>query len=279
MSNPGSFIWYELMTTDSDAAAAFYGNVIGWKIGNRPDTNPGGRDYRMIGRTDGGFAGGVLQLTPDMRRDGAHPMWLGYLQVNAAEAAVRAIVADGGKLLMPPMDLPVGKIAMVTDPLGTPFYVMTPIPPPDKPAMKSDVFDPVAAQRVRWNELASPDLARAKAFYGKHFGFEFNETLSMGAMGDYCFIAHGGMPRIGAIMQKPEQAPSGGWLFYFGVDSVTAAKKAVEAGGGAILRGPHEVPGGAWIIVATDPQGACFGAVGPERTQHLRTEDAVSAAS
>ena len=40
MSNPvGSFIWYELMTSDADAAAKFYGTVIGWKIGARADAN------------------------------------------------------------------------------------------------------------------------------------------------------------------------------------------------------------------------------------------------
>lgn len=265
MGNPtGSFIWYELMTTDSDAAARFYRSVIGWSVGERPDANPGGRDYRMIGRSDGGFAGGLLQLTSGMAEGGARPRWLGYLRVDNVDAAVRDIVADGGKLLMPPTDLPVGKIAMVADPLGSPFYVMAPIPPPDNPGAKSDVFDPVATERVRWNELASPDLTRAKAFYGKHFGFAFKETMPMGAMGDYCFIAHGDMPMIGAIMQKPEHAASYGWLFYFGVSSVAAAKKAIEAGGGAVLREPHEVPGGQWITVATDPQGACFGVVGPE---------------
>lgn len=265
MSNPvGSFIWYELMTTDSDAAAKFYGNVIGWNIGGRPDAGPAGRDYRMIGRTDGGFAGGVLKLSSEMIKQGARPTWLGYLYVEDVDVSVRAIVGDGGTLLMPRMDLPVGSIAMVTDPLSTPFYVMTPIPPPGKPNVRSDVFDPEAPQRVRWNELASPDLARAKAFYGKQFGFEFKESMPMGEMGDYCFISHGGLPRIGAIVQKPEHVPSPGWLFYFGVDSVTAARKAIEAGGGTVLRGPHEVPGGQWIVIAADPQGASFGVVGPE---------------
>lgn len=265
MSTPyGSFIWYELMTTDADAAAKFYGSVVGWKIGDRPDVKSGGQDYRMIARTDGGFAGGVLNLTSDMVQEGARPAWLGYLHVKNVDDAVRTIVADGGKLLMPRMDLPVGAIAMVTDPMGTPFYVMTPIPPADQPDMKSDVFDPVATQRVRWNELASPDLARAKAFYAKHFGFEFNESMPMGEAGDYWFITHGGVPMIGAIMQKPPEMPSGGWLFYFGVDSVAAAKRAVEAGRGTVLMGPMEVPGGQWIIVATDPLGARFGVVGPK---------------
>jgi uncharacterized protein len=260
-NSTGSFIWYELLTTDADAAAVFYGNVVGWKIGGRTATGPGAHDYRMIGRSDGGFAGGVMQLTPDMLQHGARPTWLGYLHVKDVDVAARAIVADGGKLMMPRMDLPVGRIAMVTDPLGTSFYVMDPIPPAGQPDAKSDVFDAVAVQRVRWNELASPDLTRAKAFYARHFGFAFNEVMPMGAMGDYCFIDHDGK-RLGAIMQKSPQSPPASWLFYFGVPSVAAAKAAIEAGGGKVMNGPHEVPGGDWIVVATDPEGAPFGVVG-----------------
>jgi predicted enzyme related to lactoylglutathione lyase len=263
MSNPvGSFIWYELMTSDADAAAQFYGTVIGWNIGARSDLSPSGKDYRMIGRSDGGFEGGVLALTPEMVSHGARPTWLGYHHVIDVDASVQAIVADGGGTLMPAMDLPVGRIAMMADPMGTPFYVMKPIPPPDKPNARSDVFDPTAKQRVNWNELASPDLARAKSFYSKHFGFEFKEAMNMGPMGDYCFITHDGVPRIGAIMQASKNAPSHAWLFYFGVSSIAAAKEAIESSGGRLLNGPHEVPGGQWIIIASDPQGAVFGVVG-----------------
>jgi uncharacterized protein len=260
---PGSFIWYELMTTDSTAAAEFYGAVVGWKIAAQPDPQAGAKDYRMIGRSDGGSVGGVLQLDADMLAHGAHPTWLAYLQVEDVAAATQAIAADGGKTLMPKMDLPVGAIAMVADPLGTPFYVMAPIPPPGKPDATSDVFHPTAAQHVRWNELASPDLARAKAFYSKHFGFEFKETMSMGAMGDYCFIDHAGQ-RLGAVMQKADVNPVAAWLLYFGVPAVAAAARAIEAGGGKVLMAPHQVPGGDWIVVASDPQGASFGLVGPQ---------------
>ena len=94
---------------------------------------------------------------------------------------------------MPATDLPnVGRIAMVSDPQGVPFYVMTPVPPPGAPDATSDVFDRHARQRVNWNELASPDLASSKAFYSRHFGFEFKETMNMGPMGDYSFVAYAG---------------------------------------------------------------------------------------
>jgi len=31
MSGSSNFVWYELMTTDTDAAEAFYGHVLGWR--------------------------------------------------------------------------------------------------------------------------------------------------------------------------------------------------------------------------------------------------------
>jgi predicted enzyme related to lactoylglutathione lyase len=259
---PGSPIWYELLSTDADAAAKFYGAVLGWKIPSRAaPLPPDGRDYRMIGRDDGGQAGGVLHLSAESRARGAHPMWLGYLCVKNVDAACAAITADGGAIHMPKLSLPVGDIAMVADPMGTAFYVMAPIPPPGRADASSDVYDRMGVQRVRWNELASPDLARAKRFYAKHFDFAFNESMPMGEMGDYCFIDHGGQ-RIGAIMQQPPGSPHASWLFYFGVRSVMAAKRAVEAGGGKLLYPPMEVPGGEWVFAAVDPQGAAFGVAG-----------------
>lgn len=265
MSNPvGSFIWYELMTTDPDGAAAFYSPVTGWKITGDPDPQAGGVDYRHIVRTDGGSAGGVLRLTDDMTSGGARPCWVGYFHVADVDRAVEAIVADGGRLLMAASDLPVGRIAMVTDPQGVPFYVMKPVPPEGKEGQGSDVYDRWAVQRVSWNELYTPDLEAAKAFYAKHFNFAFNRSMPMGELGDYCFIDHNGQS-IGAMMQKPPRVPVGGWNYYIRVADIDAAKAAVEAGGGAVLNGPMEVPGGEWIINGIDPQGAAFSLVGARR--------------
>jgi predicted enzyme related to lactoylglutathione lyase len=262
MSVIGGFIWYELMTSDATEATKFYGDVVGWKISERADPRSD-MDYRMIVRSDGGYNGGVFALTGDMVEHGARPTWLGYLEVADVDGAVKAIVADGGRLLMPRKDLPVGAIAMVADPMGTPFYVMAPIPPPGKPDATSDVFAVATAQHVRWNELATPDPARAKEFYAKHFRFGFKDSMSMGEMGSYDFIDHAGL-RIGAIMQKPPHNPNASWLFYFGVQSITAANAAIERGGGKVMNGPHQVPGGDWVVIAVDPQGAAFGVVGPQ---------------
>ncbi len=258
-----SFIWYELMTTDPDAAAGFYGEVVGWKIADGPDPQSGDQDYRMIVRDDGGNAGGVLRLSKEMCDAGAAPMWIPYLYTNDVDALLKTIQSEGGTLQMPPTDLPVGRIAMVTDPQGVPIYVMDPIPPAGAPDAVSDVFSPDARQRVSWNELASPDLNASKAFYARHFGFEFNDVMSMGDMDDYCFIDRADV-RLGAIMQRQDDGQPGAWLMYFRVPSIAAANAAIVKQGGNVLLPPHEVPTGDWVLIATDPQGAGFGLVGAQ---------------
>jgi predicted enzyme related to lactoylglutathione lyase len=264
MSSPAaSFIWYELMTTNPDAAAEFYGSVVGWSVSAQPSPEAGGMDYRVIQRADGGLAGGVLRLTEEMQSGGARPCWMPYLYTPDVDAKVAAIEEEGGKSLMPAMELPVGRIAMVADPQDIPIYIMTPVPPEGKEDKVSDVFSETEVQRVRWNELASPDQNASMDFYARHFGFEFNEKMSMGEMGDYCFIHHHGA-RLGAVAPLMNEQQPAMWLFYFGVPSIADAKTRIEAGGGQVMMGPMEVPGGEWIVIANDPQGAPFGLVGPK---------------
>src|SRR5438045_8612290 len=129
--NPqGDFIWYELMTTDAEGAKAFYDAVIGWDIGEGAAEFQG---YRMI-NSNGGSAGGVLPLTDEMQQHGARPTWLGYLYVDDVDATAAAVERSGGKTFMAPFDIPnIGRVAMVADPSGAPFYIMKPIPPEGQP--------------------------------------------------------------------------------------------------------------------------------------------------
>jgi predicted enzyme related to lactoylglutathione lyase len=260
----GGYIWYELITPDPDAAARFYGAVVGWRIVGHSDPAAGGMDYRMIERSDGGNAGGVLKLTAEMQQGGARPCWLGYLHVEDVDAAVAAITADGGQVRMPATSIEVGRIAMVTDPQGAPFYVMKPVPPAGKEDMASDVFAPMDAQHVRWNELSTSDPEAAITFYRRHFGWTQEGEMDMGAMGKYSFIQHDGVG-IGAVMRKPEQVPVSLWTYYVGVDDIDASVRAIEAGGGRVVHGPMEIPGGEFSLNGIDPQGAHFGLVGPRK--------------
>jgi hypothetical protein len=256
---PGDFIWYELMTTDPKGAKAFYDAVIGWNI--QAEAMPGPVEYRMIGRSDGGSAGGVLTLTDDMTQHGARPVWLGYINVSDVDETVATIERAGGAALMPASDIPdVGRIAMVKDPQGAPFYVMKPIPPAGREKDASDVFSPTAEQRVGWNELVTSDREAARRFYGEQFGWTSDEFMPMGELGEYRFWDHHGT-RLGAVCGPiPDEQPH--WRYYFRVPSIAKAKEIAEAKGGIVYMGPHEVPGGDWIIIGKDPQGAEFALVG-----------------
>jgi predicted enzyme related to lactoylglutathione lyase len=261
-SAQGHLIWYELMTPDGDASKAFYDKVVGWNIGEPVAEYQG---YRMIGRSDGGFAGGVLQLTDEMKQHGARPTWLGYIGVDDTDAAVSSIEQAGGKALMPVFDIPkVGRVAMVTDPQGAPFYVMKPTPPENDPTRQSDVFSVDQPQHVRWNELATDDPEAAIRFYGDQFGWSQNGDMDMGEMGKYRFIQSRGT-NIGAVMKRPPQLPVSTWTYYFGVEDIDRAAEAVKAGGGQVVNGPMEIPGGEFAVNAIDPHGAAFGLVGPRK--------------
>ena len=257
-SAQGSHIWYELMTPDPAGAKTFYEAIVpGWSIGDRL---PGDQDYRMIGRGDGGFAGGVLGLNDEMRQHGAKPIWLGYIGADDVDGTVARVEAKGGKTLMPAFDIPQGRIAMVADPQGNPFYVMKPTPPEGSEKKESDVFSIDQEQRVGWNELSTPDPGAARAFYGDLFGWSSDEFMDMGEYGEYRFFDHQGT-RIGAVSGVASGAPQG-WRYYIRVPSIATAAEAVKSGGGTIAMGPHEVPGGGHIIIGHDPQGAEFALVG-----------------
>lgn len=257
--NPvGAFIWYELITPDPVSAKAFYDAVVGWAIEPQPS---GEMDYRMISRSDGGFAGGVMRLTDDMASHGARPTWLGYVNVDDVDASASAVQSAGGSILLPAFDIPnVGRIAMVADPFGAPFYIMKPIPPAGQEKQASDVFSPDQSQRVSWNEIQTSDVDGARRFYGDQFGWSTDEFMDMGPNGKYYFVDHHGT-RLGALFGADAgQHPH--WRFYIRVPSVAQAKAAAEANGGTIHMGPHQVPTGDYIVIGTDPQGAEFALVG-----------------
>lgn len=252
----GSFIWYELITPDPDAAKAFYEAVVGWEV------EPGDNDYPHLKAGDS-YVGGFLKLSDEMRSHGARPTWLGYIAVDDVDAAVASIEQHGGKALMPAFNIPdVGRIALVADPQGAPFYVMKPVPPADRPDAESDAFSPDAEQRVNWNELSTADPDAARRFYGDQFGWTSDDSMPMGEYGEYRFFDHGST-RIGAVCgAMPDGAT--GWRYYVGVPSIAKAAEAVKVNGGAITVEPHQVPGGDWILIGTDPQGAQFALVGKQ---------------
>lgn len=250
-NSDGDHIWYELLTTDPDAAADFYGNVVGWMV--RDAGMGGSMDYRLFAAPEADI-GGLMKL-PQGAPMG--PGWLGYVGVGDVDAKTKQVTELGGEVHMPPQDIPgVGRFSMVADPQGVVFYVMR-----GASEEKSTAFKPMAEGHCGWNELVTSDQAGALDFYGRLFGWEKGDAMPMGEMGDYRFIQHGG-EMIGAVMNRPKDAPPPMWNYYFRVTGIDAAVDRIRGSGGTVTFGPMEVPGGDWVVNGVDPQGVMFGLVG-----------------
>lgn len=249
----GDFVWYELLTTDPDAAAVFYGSVLGWTIN---DSGQAGMDYRLFS-IGGSAIGGLMALPADAVAAGMRPIWLGYIGVDDVDVTIGAITAAGGTVHMPATDIPgVGRLALLADPQGAVFYVMR-----GTSEATSTAFSGTAPGHCSWNELTTRDLTAALEFYGTRFGWVKGEVMDMGALGDYQFILQDGRG-IGAMMTGPPESPPPMWTYYFRVTDIDAAAERARAGGGHLMHGPCEVPGGDHILIGADPQGALFALVG-----------------
>jgi predicted enzyme related to lactoylglutathione lyase len=255
-NKPSHHIWYELMTTEADAAARFYGDVVGWSVADAGQTDKGYRQWSVASQP----VGGLMTIPDAAAKYGMRPMWAGYLCVDDVDASVTGIIAAGGGVSMPPNDISgVGRMTMVTDPQGAIFYIMAPLG-----AAPSPSFTPGRPGFGGWNELHTTDWRAAREFYGSQFGWGTSQEMDMGAMGTYLLFNTGG-DAVGGMMNDPDYARPA-WLYYFNVDDIGAAKSRVEAAGGEVRYAPHQVPTGEWVFEARDPQGARFALMGPNRT-------------
>lgn len=254
-ASPKAFVWYELMTTDIDAAKAFYSAVIGWtaQAFDQPDMR-----YTVISAGDKMVAG-LMSLPAEARKAGLRPGWVGYIGADDVDAATDKLRQAGGAVHRPPADIPeVGRFSVVADPQGAMFMLFTPSGEGSSPAPAG------TPGHIGWRELYAADGASAFDFYAGQFGWTKAEAMDMGPMGIYQLFAAGGDP-IGGMMTKPEAIPAPVWLYYFNVAEVDAAVARVTEHGGQVIMGPHQVPGGSWIVQCMDPQGAMFALVGPKR--------------
>jgi uncharacterized protein len=248
----GCFVWYELMTTDADAAKAFYGDVVGW--GTRAAPMPGS-PYTLFTVGEASVSG-LVDLPADAKNLGAAPRWIGYVSVEDVDAAVRRVRELGGTVYVPPTDVPgVSRFSVVADPQMATFTLVK-----WRDTGQHPPADSGALGRVGWHELLTADWQRAFAFYRKIFGWQ-KAIADAGPTGTYQQFAAAGQI-IGGMFNKPATAPFAFWLYYFNVADIGAAADRVRAGGGSILEGPADIPGGGRVARCTDPQGAVFALIG-----------------
>ncbi|MEV7595905.1 VOC family protein [Kitasatospora sp. NPDC089797] len=241
----GTPCWVDLMASDQQAALDFYRDLFGWQGQVGPAEFGGYAVCQLNGKAAAGIG-------PAMAPEGMPEpptVWTGYLASADAQATQDAVVAAGGTLLVPVVDVgSLGRMLIAADPQGAVFGVW-------------QALDFSGAQVVNepgaltWNELHTSDVEAATGFYGEAFGIDFEAV-----QGDieYWELKIGGRPVGGATLlsNDPPGTPAH-WLSYFASDDVDSAVDAVVRKGGTVLAPPFDMMAGRMTVVA-DPQGAPF---------------------
>jgi hypothetical protein len=116
----GAFSWCELMTTNPAAAKDFYSRLFGWEL---EEMGMEGMTYTVV-KAGGEPVGGLMAIPPEAQ--GVPPYWAAYVTVDDVDATVRKAQEMGGKVLVPPQDIPdVGRFSVLQDPQGAVISVIT----------------------------------------------------------------------------------------------------------------------------------------------------------
>lgn len=244
----GKFVWFEHLSADPTRAHKFYDALFGWHTELTPMGGP--EPYPLIMNGHDGIGG--LRSAPE----GVPAQWMSYLSVADVDAAHQAVLAAGGRSLMPPADFPpVGRGATVADPTGAPFSIWKGAQG-DRPDVPQ-----TATGDWMWNELSTPDEKKAVDFYTGVFGFG-HDSMDMGPQGTYHLLKSGDKMRAG-VMRAPSAEVPPMWLPYVAVaDADATLAKAIQLGARQIVAAT-DIPNVGRFAAVLDPQGAAIAFMKP----------------
>ena len=116
----GAFSWNELMTNDVAGAKLFYGKLLGWTLADM-ESSCGSYTMARAGETE---VAGIMATPPEAQ--GMPPGWGAYVTVDDVDAMQSRVEDLGGKIILPPQDIPdVGRFMVIQDPQGAVLMLIT----------------------------------------------------------------------------------------------------------------------------------------------------------
>jgi len=242
----GKIVFTELVTPDLEAAKEFYGGLFGWTF---QDIRSGRTEYAEA-FLDGHPVAGLIHRAV-ARGEHRQPAWLTFISSPDADAAERAALQKGAKLLFGPKDIPGrGREAVMADPQGAVFAVVS-----SESGDPPDVL-PSSGEWI-WSSLITTDPDAGAAFYQALFDYDVFDLPSQGGT-RHLLLGDGGYARASAN-GLPSSRSHPHWLNYVRVDDVDHVAARAEELGGHVLVKPHPDRHGGKIAVVADPSGAAFG--------------------
>ena len=241
--------WVDLSTVDGEAAIAFYTTLLGWTV-TRSETPMGTYAIGAVGDLE---VGGIMKHVPS---EGMPPTWTVFFYVEDVDTTAATVQAAGGSVLQPAVDLAAARIAVVADPTGGMFGLIS----GPRPA---GVYLDQGPGTVSWVELLTRDPRGAEPFYVEVFGWKA-ETDPDGDGGPTYTMFRLDDDQVAGMMMMPDEVPAevpAYWSVYFGVEDLEATVARTTALGGSVIAPPMEAGGGRFTVLE-DPQGAVFGILG-----------------
>jgi predicted enzyme related to lactoylglutathione lyase len=218
----GRWVWGELFADNVEVEKAFYQEVFGWQYENY---GSGKNAYTMIRVNGRPIAGIVHYAKPADAARSAR--WLALMSVPDVARTAEQAAAAGGRVLVPPKDLPGrGKVAVLADPEGALFGVIRTAggdPPDAFPSYNSWL----------WLELWAKDAVRMADFYRPIGAYTVARQESSGDRTELHLVASG-YPRAGVLELERKDVPSA-WLPYVRVKDLQQTVANIERAGGRIV--------------------------------------------
>jgi uncharacterized protein len=208
----GGFSWVGLLTSDIESATSFYGDLFGW------EAEDGDRTGYAIFRLGGEHVALVYEITETQLSLGATTNWASFVSVADVELTAASAAGLGGAVAIPPYDAAgAGRIAVIQDPAGARLSLWEPRAHPG-PRRTG------AIGTCCWNELTTPDLARARRFYADLFGWQIMPGDNGGATIRTADRVQGGMRELPDDTARDEPTR---WLPYFAAESLAGGPTAL----------------------------------------------------
>ena len=247
MKHPhGTFCWMDIYLPDPERGKAFYSDLFGWDWTDVP-MGDSGMSYTMFS-LDGKSVAAVGQQMPGMLPDGAPPCWFSYIATDDLDKTADRAGTLGATFLMGPANVGNGRVALLQDPAGAPFFLWQ--------ALEFGGAEVIRAPgAMAWNELYTRDLEATQSFYSALFGWEW-AAMPIPPGGEYHVAGLGDSHVAGVLVMDehwPEIPPH--WMVYIQVEDADAAAARVTSLGGDVCVPVTEIPVGRFAVVNDDQKG------------------------